>query len=74
MNKAEIRETLTQVSPSVNWAEVADDTPMEDAGLDSLDKANLIMEIENKASTSIDDSFYDEINTINDIHAFLQKK
>lgn len=64
MTEAEVRKILSDVVPAIAWDNVGRDDDLTEAGLDSLDKASAIMEIETAAGVRIDDSRYDDITTI----------
>lgn len=69
MSESEIRSLLALIVPSINWSVVTLDASLEEAGLDSLDKANLIMEIEGILSIKIDDSEYEKLDSIQNLIA-----
>lgn len=62
--EADIRTILTGVSPGVSWEEVGADESISDAGLDSLDKANVLLKVEEDYGIHIPDEEYDELDTI----------
>lgn len=67
MTEADIRSFLKTVAPTIDWDSVGADDDLADAGLDSLDKASLIMDLEAAAGVKIDDARYDELATISDL-------
>jgi acyl carrier protein len=64
MTVDEVRDALKSVVPTIDWAQVADDQDLEQAGLDSLDKAGVILDLETRLSTTISDDDYADLNTI----------
>ena len=69
MTLDEIRTILTQIAPTIDWSAIGADDSRADAGLDSLDKASVIMEIETVAGVKIDDARYEELATMADLMA-----
>ena len=64
MQEEKVRDILKTIAPATNWDSVKAGDSLEAAGLDSLDKANVIMAIETEASVQIDDARYEELDTI----------
>ena len=67
MTEAQVKDILKRIVPTIDWADLDADADLAKAGLDSLDKASVIMEIETEAGIRVDDSRYDEILTISDL-------
>lgn len=67
MTEAEIREILKTVVPTIDWDSLGIDDDLGAAGLDSLDKASVIMDLETAAGVKIDDTRYEELATIADL-------
>lgn len=64
MTEADIRAILKTVAPTIDWDAVGAGDDLADAGLDSLDKASVIMDLEAAAGVKIDDARYEELTTI----------
>lgn len=67
----QIHEVLTRIAPTVDWATVSEDESLEAAGLDSLDKASLFLELETLSGEKIPDDHYDKIDTISAMRDYL---
>jgi acyl carrier protein len=67
-------ELLKDVTPAVKWAELGTDHSLDDAGLDSLDKATLFMKLEDKTGLQIPDSDYDNLDTRQSILDYVAAK
>ena len=67
-------ELLKDVAPSVKWADLGAEGSLEDAGLDSLDKATLFMKIEDKTGLQIPDSDYDNLDSSKSIVDYVAAK
>ena len=67
----DIRELLAKVAPATDWSAVAADASLEEAGLDSLDKASFFLEVETAAGVKIPDALYEEIDSIDGVIAAL---
>ncbi len=66
MELSELQEIC--ISLNIKTAELTElNGSLEDQGVDSLDKATLIFELEKKFGISIDDSEYDSLRTPADI-------
>lgn len=64
MQESKIREILKETAPATDWDAVKVDDSLDAAGLDSLDKASVIMAIETEAGIHIDDDRYEDLDTI----------
>ena len=69
---AAFKDILTQNFPAQDWSGVGEADSLSEAGLDSLDKATLIMKVEELASVAIPDEKYEEMDTAGEIIAFVQ--
>lgn len=67
MTEAEIRGILKIIAPTIDWDAVGVDDDLGSAGLDSLDKASVIMDLETAAGVKIDDTRYEELATVTDL-------
>ncbi|MDE9449058.1 acyl carrier protein [Aliiroseovarius sp. Z3] len=54
---------LQEQFPDRDWSELSEEASLEDVGIDSLDKATLVMKVEEVAGVTISDELYDELNT-----------
>lgn len=68
-----ILDILKRVSPSVDWSAIGSSDSLEDAGLDSLDKASFFLELESVTKARISDEVYEDIDTIADVIAICQR-
>jgi len=64
-----VRKLLEKVSPGVDWSAVGPADSLEEAGLDSLDKASFFLEVETATGVKIPDAVYEEIDTIDGVIA-----
>ncbi len=60
---ATLLSILQEQFPDRDWSEFPEEASLEDAGIDSLDKATLVMKVEEVAGVTISDERYDELNT-----------
>lgn len=67
----QIRALLQETAPATQWANIATDSSLDDAGLDSLDKVTFIMKVEEATGLSIPDDSYDEMDTIDSVIAYV---
>jgi acyl carrier protein len=68
---AQIRDVLSGVVPTADWANVDEDDSLEAAGLDSLDKASFFLELEHLMGRKIPDEDYDKMDSIKSIKAYF---
>ena len=64
VDEALIRKILQQLVPGVDWQSVPAHASLEDAGLDSLDKANVFLHLEEVSGRKVDDAAYEQIDSI----------
>lgn len=69
LSSQDVRAILSKTVPTVDWSAVGEEDDLEGAGLDSLDKASVVMEIEREASVTIPDERYEDLRTIRDLCA-----
>ena len=77
LDKDEFRSNVISAIKSVtNRSDVSigDDETFEDYGIDSLDRMNLVLEIEKFAGKELGDLDLDSVNTINLLFDYLAKK
>ena len=72
MNETTIREILAKIVPTIDWKTIDAEDSLDEAGLDSLDKASVFLELETLSETRIPDDAYGDIDTIKGIVTFLQ--
>jgi len=65
------RTLLQETAPGTDWSAVAADGSLEDAGLDSLDKATFIMKVEEATGLSIPDESYEAMDSIDGVVAYV---
>jgi acyl carrier protein len=58
--------------PSADWRTVNADDSLEEAGLDSLDKATLIMKVEEATGLSVQDEDYEDMDTISSLITYVE--
>jgi acyl carrier protein len=68
-----LRQAIAESFPAQDWSGLAPDSSLEEKGLDSLDKATLIMKVEEMANVKIPDEVYDTLDTPGDIIEFIEK-
>ena len=59
---------------NVSLDEITPESTFEDLGCDSLDRVELIMELETEFNTAIADVDAEKINTVNDVYEYLKDK
>ena len=69
LSAQDVRAILSKTVPTVDWSAVGEEEDLEGAGLDSLDKASVVMEVEREASVTISDDRYGDLRTIRDLCA-----
>lgn len=69
------RENLIQVIQAVFEipADVSAESKFSDLGMDSMDHASMILEIEERFQVKVPDVHYGELNSISDILNYLNK-
>ncbi|WP_150048058.1 MULTISPECIES: acyl carrier protein [Methylomonas] len=65
---------LENVGTSVDLAQLKGDELLEEAGVDSLEVMNFLLEVEQKFGVKIPDADIDKLNTLNDVRNYLQQK
>jgi len=70
----ELIELLENVGTSVDLAQLKGDELLEEAGVDSLEVMNFLLEVEQKFGVKIPDADIDKLNTLNDVRNYLQQK
>jgi acyl carrier protein len=66
-----LRDLLQETSPAQDWSGLGLEDSLADAGLDSLDKATLIMRLEDETGHTIPDDVYERLDTPARIFAHL---
>lgn len=67
----QIRTLLQETAPGTDWSAVTTDGSLEDAGLDSLDKATFIMKVEEATGLTIPDESYEAMDNIDGVVAYV---
>ncbi|RME60794.1 acyl carrier protein [Candidatus Parcubacteria bacterium] len=70
----EIFEIIENAGVAADISQINNDTSLTDAGVDSLDMANVLLGIEEKYDIKIPDEDMDKLDSINAIVAYLAKK
>lgn len=65
------RTLLAETAPGTQWAELAPESSLADAGLDSLDKVTFIMKVEEATGLSIPDDAYEQMDSIDSVIAYV---
>lgn len=60
----QLRGLLARVAPAVAWDEVGPTDSLEEAGLDSLDKASFFLELETASGVKIPDDRYEAVDSL----------
>ena len=71
VSKSEIIEIIKKANPNIDIETFDHDVQFEDIGIDSLDMANILFQIDEKYGINIPDEDIPEIQTINAIHEYL---
>jgi len=66
-----IREILGQVKPEMGMENIGSDLSLEDAGLDSLDQASVLLAIQERFNIQITDEDAAGLTTISSIAKYL---
>jgi len=64
---SELMETIKGIDTIANVSLIKNDTLFEDAGMDSLDRMNLLLDIEERFDIKIPDEVFNKLNSIDDI-------
>jgi len=64
---SELMETIMGIDTIANVSLIKNDTLFEDAGMDSLDRMNLLLDIEERFDIKIPDEVFNKLNSIDDI-------
>lgn len=67
-----IREILANIRDEFDFSETSVDADFGDVGLDSLDTASLLLEVQEKFDVNISDDDAEELNTIAKVAAFIR--
>jgi acyl carrier protein len=67
-----VRELLGEVSPSIDWAAIADSATLEECGLDSLDKTTLVLRLEEMTSRAASDEDFEKLHSISDLVEYFR--
>ena len=73
VTQEEIFSIIENVGVSVDIAKIKVNMPFNEAGVDSLELINIILEIEEKFGIKIPDEDIDALNTVDNIVSYLQK-
>jgi len=73
VTQEEIFSIIENVGISVDVTQIKANMPFNEAGVDSLELINIILEIEEKFGIKIPDEDIDALNTIDNIISYLQK-
>jgi len=65
---------LENVGTSVDLAQLKGDDLLEEAGVDSLEVMNFLLEVEQKFGIKIPDADVDTLKTLNDVRNYLQQR
>lgn len=70
-----IIEALSDIAPELNEAELDADADLREAcDIDSMDFLNLLTSIKNTSGTSIPDSDYSKLQTLNQFVSYLEER
>jgi len=69
----EVIEIVNGIDTITDVSAIKNDTNFEDAGLDSLDRMNLFLDIEERYKIKIEDEDFNKLNCIDDIVLYLKK-
>lgn len=68
----EIMEIINDAGVAADVSQVKNDTNLTEAGIDSLDMANVLLGIEEKYDTKIPDEDIDRLSTVENIVQYLK--
>jgi len=69
---SEVMEIVNGIDTITNVSTIENDTHFEEAGLDSLDRMNLFLDIEERFKIKIQDEEFNKLNCIDDIISYLK--
>jgi len=69
----DIRNIIKNAGVSEDLAQLANDGSLKEIGLDSLDMANVLLQIEEKFNIKIPDEDVEQLDSINSIVAYIQE-
>jgi acyl carrier protein len=74
LNETNLRQLIQEAVPTVNAAALAADAKFEDAGLDSLDYAAILLALQERHSLKIPDEDLEKTSSIADILAYARAR
>ena len=69
----DIRNIIKNAGVSEDLAQLINDGSLKEIGLDSLDMANVLLQIEEKFNIKIPDEDVEQLDSINSIVAYIQE-
>lgn len=69
-----IKQIISDRVKGLSIDKIANDTPLTELGADSLDSVEIVMEIERAFKTSIKEEDFENLQTVDQIIAFLESK
>lgn len=73
LNSETIRSIISEVVIGIDVSTISNATKFQEAGLDSLDHANILLAIEEQHGAKIPDEALEECSSIDGILAYVQK-
>lgn len=74
ITSSDILAIIKGLDTMADVSSIKSDTLLEEAGLDSLDRMNLFLDIEEKFNVKISDDDFNQLNSIKDIIKFCKEK
>ena len=68
-----IRAILSDIRDGLDFSNTSTDADFGDVGLDSLDTASLLLEVQERFGVKISDDDAEDLNTIGKLAAFISK-
>lgn len=69
-----IKQIITDRVKGLRVEQIDNTTPLTELGADSLDSVEIVMEIERTFKTAIKEEDFEQLQTVNQIIAFLESK
>lgn len=74
LNEDQIRKIIAEVSTKINWAEVGREDDFGELGLDSLDRFDIIVGLQEATEVEVPDDDVEKLNSIAAIEAYFSRK
>jgi acyl carrier protein len=74
LSQDDVRAVLSELVPTIAWEKVPSGGSLTEAGLDSLDKANVFLRLEERSGLKIPDEEYDTLDSIDGVVEYIRSR